>query len=63
LRSTLASSGFGTPTTWYDDDGNLRGLATQATGSTRLAPQRSRRTKATPASPRTSATQMPAQAT
>jgi release factor glutamine methyltransferase len=35
LGPTLAACGFHTVTTWFDDDGDLRGLAAQATGSDR----------------------------
>lgn len=33
LAPTLAASGFSTLTPWFDEDGDLRGLAAQATGS------------------------------
>jgi release factor glutamine methyltransferase len=33
LAPTLAASGFSTVTPWFDEDGELRGLAAQATGS------------------------------
>lgn len=32
LAPTLAANGFDTPTRWWDDHGDLRGLASQATG-------------------------------
>ena len=33
LSPTLAASGFDSATTWFDDDGDLRGLAAHATGA------------------------------
>jgi release factor glutamine methyltransferase len=33
LHSTLADGGFGSVTPWFDDDGDLRGLAAQANRS------------------------------
>jgi methylase of polypeptide subunit release factors len=33
LASTLAAEGFDLAETWYDDEGDLRGLAARATGS------------------------------
>jgi len=33
LRPTLAASGFASAAPWFDDDGDLRGLAAQASGS------------------------------
>ena len=33
LTPALAASGFDRTRRWYDDDGDLRGLASQATGS------------------------------
>jgi release factor glutamine methyltransferase len=36
LSPTLAASGFDPATPWFDEDGDLRGIAAQATGSGRL---------------------------
>jgi release factor glutamine methyltransferase len=38
LSATLASAGFAAANPWFDEDGDLRGLAAQATGSGVLGP-------------------------